>query len=144
MCLAKSILNGHDILDIFISDPTRPQPAPFCASKRGDPPSREALTNVEETPASTYTTQDGFGLTFVPPFQARLKHRANEVNGKPPPSPGGPPAAGRPGRTRASSIRGGRCVLSHIGRQSRLTCPGKTAAGTTLRLARGGPVSPRP
>lgn len=68
---------------------------PFAPSRRGPPTSREALTNVEETPASTYTTQGGFGLTFVPPFQARLKHRANEVNGRPPPSPGGPPSAGR-------------------------------------------------
>lgn len=58
-------------------------------------------------------------------FQTQLKQPANELDDEP---PGPPPSAGRRQDTQASSIRGGRGVGSHIGRQSRLTCPGKTAA----------------
>lgn len=65
-----------------------------------------------------------FWVDIRTPFQTRLKQAANELDD----TPGRPPSAGRRHDTQASSIRGGRCVRSHIGRQSRLTCPGKTAA----------------
>lgn len=125
MRLAKNIVNNMMISSqSFISDFMRPRCAPF-APPEGDTPHLPRGPHQCGSVARTHVYHPaGFGLTFVRCF--RQNRNNPPMNSMTPPE--GRLRQGAGGNTQASSIRGGRCVRSHIGRQSRLTCPGKTAA----------------